>query len=285
MPFELSESQIRLAVFVGVFVIMAIVEALLPRRERREARAGRWLTNFGIAALDSVTVLVLFPVVAVGAALWAEANGYGLFNIVEVHPAVAGILSFVLLDLAIYGQHVASHKFPVLWRLHRVHHADHDLDASSGIRFHPVEIVLSMVWKIIVVVALGAPAVAVFLFEVVLNGAAMFNHANVRIPLGVDGLMRLFIVTPDMHRVHHSIERRETDANYGFNLSLWDRIFGTYIAQPSKGHLGMTIGLPDQQGKGPSNLLWCLAFPFRDTPSQNADDTADPDETPQAFRQ
>lgn len=256
---------IRLSLFFGVFVIMALVEASLPRRKRRETRAGRWPTHFGLVFISSLAVMAIFPIAAVGAAIWASSSGFGLFNRFEIHPLLAFTASFVLLDLAIYLQHVATHKIPLLWRLHRVHHADHDLDASSGVRFHPIEITLSVGYKILIAIALGAPPLAVFVFEVVLNAAALFNHANVRIPLAVDRIVRLAIVTPDMHRVHHSIERHETDANYGFNLSIWDRLFRTYVDQPEKGHLDMAIGLPDQQGRGPSNLWWSLSFPFRDS--------------------
>lgn len=263
MPSEFAEAAWRLTAFFSVFVIMAVVEAMLPRRVRRESRAERWPTNLGLVAIDSVAVMVIFPIAAVGVAIWAQAQGYGLLNIIGIAPWLAGLIAFVVLDLAIYGQHVATHKIPILWRVHRVHHADHDLDATSGLRFHPIEIVLSVGFKMLVVVAVGAPPLAVFLFEVVLNGAAMFNHANFAIPKPIDRVLRLFVVTPDMHRVHHSIERQETDANYGFNLSIWDRIFGTYIAEPSKGQQGMTLGLPNQQGPGPQRLLWCLTFPFR----------------------
>ncbi|MEM6357192.1 MAG: sterol desaturase family protein, partial [Pseudomonadota bacterium] len=173
------------------------------------------------------------------------------------------LLVFVVLDFAIWAQHVASHKIPILWRLHRVHHSDRDIDVTTAIRFHPLEIAFSMILKIGLVYALGAPVVAVLLFEVVLNGAAMFNHANLRLPRGLDRWLRFAIVTPDMHRVHHSIDRAEHDANYGFNLSVWDRLFGTYIDQPAGGHEGMTIGLEPHQDEGPTRLGWTLAFPFR----------------------
>lgn len=252
----------RVAAFAGVFAVMALAEALLPRRDRVDTRTRRWFTNFSIVVIDALAVRVLFPMTAVGVALWADAAGFGLLNLAGLRGLAAGLIAFVLLDLAIYAQHVVSHKVPVLWRVHRMHHADRDLDASSGLRFHPVEIVLSMAFKLVVVALIGAPALAVFLFEVVLNGMAIFNHANFKIPPRVDAVLRLFVVTPDMHRVHHSIIRRETDANYGFNLALWDRLFGTYIAQPEKGHTGMTVGLPDQQTLKPSELGWSLAFPF-----------------------
>ncbi|MCB1491093.1 MAG: sterol desaturase family protein [Rhodobiaceae bacterium] len=263
MPFEFSETQLRLTAFIGVFVLMAVVEALLPKRERREERKVRWFTNLGLVVIDSVTVLVIFPIAAVGVAFWAQQQGYGLFNMTGVPGWLAGLLSFVILDFAIYLQHVATHKIPILWRVHRVHHADHDLDVSSGLRFHPIEITLSVAYKIAWVTLIGAPPLSVFLFEVVLNACAMWNHANFNLPKPIDRILRKVIVTPDMHRVHHSILRNETDANYGFNLSIWDRLFRTYIAQPEKGHHGMTIGLPDRQDDGPQFLLWSLLFPFK----------------------
>ncbi len=258
-----NEGVIRMSVFAGVFLAMALLEFALPRKERSQPRSTRWFTNLGIVVVDTLVLRALFPVLAVGVAFWAQANGYGLLNILGFPYWVNVILTVILLDFAIYWQHVASHKFPILWRFHKVHHADRDLDASSGLRFHPVEIVLSMLYKFVVIILLGAPALGVFLFEILLNGSAMFNHANFRLPLNLDKVIRKLIVTPDMHRVHHSILRREHDTNYGFNLSIWDRIFSTYTDQPEAGHDGMTIGLPKHQSDKPSNLLWCLMFPFR----------------------
>ena len=258
-----SEGPLRLILFIGIFAVMALSEAALPRRERSRGRGHRWFTNLGIAVVGTLAVRLVFPVAAVGIAVIAEGRGWGLFNTIAWPGWLEGLIAFLVLDFAIYVQHVASHKIPILWRLHRVHHADPEIDVTTGIRFHPVEIVLSMGYKVLVVIALGAPAAAVFVFEVVLNGCALFNHANVRIPKGIDAIVRLLIVTPDMHRVHHSTIGRETDSNYGFNLSVWDRLFATYIAQPERGHLGMTIGLAQFPGDPPTHLGWSLALPFR----------------------
>ena len=257
------ESPIRLSVFAGVFALMAVLEMSMPRKERTEPVPRRWFTNIGIVVVDTLALRLLFPILAVGVAGVATAKGWGLFALVDLPFWFEVLISAVLLDLAIYGQHVASHKVPILWLVHRMHHADRDIDVTTGARFHPVEIVLSMLYKFVVIIALGAPALAVFIFEVLLNGSAMFNHANWRMPLWLDRIVRTVFVTPDMHRVHHSIHERETDSNYGFNLSIWDRMFGTYIDQPKDGHDGMTIGLKPYQDSKPSNILWCLMLPFR----------------------
>lgn len=261
MP-ELTEPQIRLGIFIGLFLTLAIMEFLAPRRELEHVKAKRWFTNWLIVIIDSFVLRLIFTGAAVGVALWAETNGYGLFNLIEVPAIVSVIISFVVLDFAIWFAHLASHKVPILWTVHRMHHADVDIDVSTAIRFHPIEIVLSMIWKMLIVVILGAPAVSVLIFEIVLNGAAMFNHSNIKLPLGLDRILRWFIVTPDMHRVHHSIIHQETDSNYGFNLAIWDRLFGTYIDQPSKGHEGMSIGLAEWQDERPTRLLWTLKIPF-----------------------
>lgn len=261
--FGLSETTIRLGVFASIFIVMALVEAAWPRKRRTQPRGWRWLTNLGMVVIDSLAVRIIFPVTAVYAATWAETHGYGLFNFIALPYWLKVLLSMVLLDMAIYWQHVASHKIPVLWRLHRVHHADRDIDVSTGNRFHPIEIVLSMLYKLVVIVLLGPAALGVFLFEVVLNGSAMFNHANFKLPLGLDRIVRLIFVTPDMHRVHHSWHQNETDSNYGFNLAVWDRMFGTYIDQPHDGHDEMTIGLKAYQTDKPTNLWWSLLLPFR----------------------
>jgi sterol desaturase/sphingolipid hydroxylase (fatty acid hydroxylase superfamily) len=198
--------------------------------------------NLGVVVIDTILVRLTYPIAAVGLALLAEQNGWGLFNLFDVSVWVAVLVSVVALDFAIYLQHVLFHAVPALWRLHRMHHADLGFDVTTGLRFHPIEILLSMGIKMGVVVALGPPAVAVLLFEVILNATAMFNHSNIRIPEGIDRVLRLVVVTPDMHRVHHSVIRSETDSNYGFNLPWWDRLLGTYTAEPKGGHEGMTIG-------------------------------------------
>ena len=238
-----NEIGIRLFFFFGVLAVMMALEAAFPRRVRGFSRSQRWPANIAIVFLDSLIVRAMFPIAAVGMAAIAESRDWGLFNMLDAPLWLAIPLSVLLLDFAIYAQHVLFHKVPALWRLHRMHHADLDFDVTTGARFHPIEIILSMAIKMVVVVILGAPAVAVVIFEVLLNGTAMFNHANLKLPLGIDRIVRLVFVTPDMHRVHHSAIRRETDSNYGFNLTWWDRLCGTYRPQPEKGHDRMTIGL------------------------------------------
>ncbi len=238
-----AEPTIRLAAFLGVLAAMALWEVAAPRRRREIPRVIRWTNNLGLVVLDTVILRLSFPILAVGLAVLAEDRGWGLFNNIDAPVWVAVIVSMLLLDLAIYLQHVMFHAVPGLWRLHRMHHADLDFDATTGLRFHPVEILISMGIKLAAVAALGPPAVAVLLFEVLLNATALFNHANIELPRPVDRVLRLFVVTPDMHRVHHSVDPRETNSNYGFNLPWWDRLLGTYIAQPAKGHTGMEIGI------------------------------------------
>jgi sterol desaturase/sphingolipid hydroxylase (fatty acid hydroxylase superfamily) len=269
MPNEilLSEAAIRLAAFLAVFGSMAAFELWSPRLERAEMtgalKTRRWVTNLSMVVLSSVLLRIVFPAAAVGTAIWAQSNGWGLLPMLGLPPVIAGILAFVLLDFAIWLEHVASHKIPLLWRIHRMHHADTGFDVTTGLRFHPLEIVLSMVWKAVVVIALGPPVVAVLIFEIVLNATSMFNHSNARLPLGLDRWLRFLVVTPDMHRVHHSTIRRETDSNYGFNLPVWDRLFRTYNDQPLKGHDGMDIGLEHWRGREPGGLGWSLLLPFR----------------------
>jgi sterol desaturase/sphingolipid hydroxylase (fatty acid hydroxylase superfamily) len=238
-----NEPIIRLSVFLGILVVMAAWEVAAPRRRREIPRVLRWTNNLGVVVADTILVRLTFPIAAVGLALVAEERGWGIFNVIEVPGWVAFIVSVVVLDLVIYLQHVLFHAVPALWRLHRMHHADLDFDVTTGLRFHPIEIVLSMGIKLAVVAVLGPPAAAVLVFEVILNGTAMFNHSNIRIPLGLDRILRWVVVTPDMHRVHHSVVPQETNSNFGFNLPWWDRLFGTYRAQPAEGHDGMTIGI------------------------------------------
>ena len=262
-----SDGVIRLAVFFAVFVLMALLELALPKRQLIVSKHKRWLTNLGISITDSLVLRLMaqlaVPVAAVAAAFYAQTHGIGLLNHVAWPQWVKVVVALLALDLAIWAQHLASHKVPLFWRLHQVHHADRDIDVTTAVRFHPVEIALSMLWKIVVVVPLGASPLAVFLFEVILNACAMFNHANIALPAWLDRILRLFVVTPDMHRVHHSVIRREHDSNYGFNLSLWDRLFCTYTAQPEAGHLGMTIGLNPYQSEAPTRFGWSLLLPFR----------------------
>jgi len=247
-----NEPAIRLGIFAGVLISVAAWEALRPRRARRFSRWLRWPSNFAIVAFNTIVVRLLFPAAAVGMAWLAQERGWGLFNNLEVPAALAIVASVVALDLFIYLQHVMFHAVPALWRLHRMHHADLDFDVTTGARFHPIEIVLSMLIKLAAVAVLGAPAVAVVIFEVLLNATAMFNHGNLRLPEGVDRFLRLVVVTPDMHRVHHSIVPAETNSNFGFNLPWWDRLLGTYRAQPAAGHEAMTIGI--EQFRAPKDL-------------------------------
>ena len=238
-----NEAAIRIAFFLAVLGALMLAEAALPRRRREIPRLTRWTGNLGIVVIDTVLLRLTFPVVAVGFALIAEQRGWGLFNAIEVPGWLAFVVSLLVLDLAIYLQHVMFHAVPALWRLHRMHHADLEFDVTTGLRFHPVEILLSMGIKLGVVAALGPPAVAVLVFEVLLNATAMFNHSNLKLPLGLDRVLRWFVVTPDMHRVHHSIHPNETNSNFGFNFPWWDRLLGTYRAQPRDGHEAMTIGI------------------------------------------
>ena len=237
------EPVIRIGVFIGVFALMALWELLAPRRALTVAKSVRWTNNLALVALNTIALRVAFPVAATGLALHATDQGWGLLQQVTLPETLRVVAGVVVLDLAIYFQHVLFHAVPTLWRLHRVHHADLDFDVTTGTRFHTVEIFLSMAIKFAVILALGPPALAVLIFEVVLNAASMFNHANVRIPSAIERVVRWFLVTPDMHRVHHSVLPNETNSNFGFNLSVWDRLFGTYRAQPAKGHTEMTIGL------------------------------------------
>jgi sterol desaturase/sphingolipid hydroxylase (fatty acid hydroxylase superfamily) len=242
---------------------MAAWELLAPRRRWAVGRAPRWPSNLGVLAVDALTVRLVIPIAAVGVALLAAAHGFGLFHWLAWPAWFAGIVGFVVLDLVIYGQHVVFHHVPWLWRLHRMHHADLDIDVTTGVRFHPIEILLSMLIKIAAVALIGIPAAAVVAFEVVLNATSMFNHSNAAMPAWLDRFARLVVVTPDMHRVHHSVVRAETDSNFGFNLPWWDRLFGTYRAQPAAGHDGITIGLPIFRDPRELRLDRLLTQPFR----------------------
>ena len=257
------EPLVRLGAFGGVFVVMAIWELVSPRRPQTIGRTWRWPNNLGVVVVDTLVVRILFPITAVGLALVAEAQGFGLFNALALPAWASMTASVILLDLAIYLQHVLFHAVPALWRLHRMHHADLEFDVTTGLRFHPIEILLSALVKLAVVAALGAPATAVLIFEVLLNATSMFNHSNVRIPPALDRVLRLFVVTPDMHRVHHSIVARETNSNFGFNLPWWDRLLGTYRAAPASGHDGMTIGIEQFRDARELRLDRMLLQPFR----------------------
>jgi sterol desaturase/sphingolipid hydroxylase (fatty acid hydroxylase superfamily) len=260
MPID--EATIRLGAFIGVFTAMALWEAAAPRRPRSYSRLKRWPSNLAVVALNTAFVRIL-PATAVSLALAGESRGWGLFNHLPVPVWLAVVASVILLDGAIYLQHVMFHAVPALWRVHRMHHADLDFDVTTGARFHPIEIVLSMLIKFGVVVALGAPALGVLVFEVLLNATSMFNHGNARLPARLDRYLRWFVVTPDMHRVHHSIVVNETNSNFGFNLPWWDQLLGTYRNQPAAGHEGMTIGIEQFRE---AHELWLdrmLLQPFR----------------------
>ncbi len=258
-----NEKALRLSVFLGILALMVLWEFISPRRRRRLSRGQRWPHNIALVVLNTVILRLVFPAGAISVALFAREQGLGLFNWLEVPPALATGAGILLLDMAIYFQHLAFHVIPWCWRLHRVHHADVDIDVTTGSRFHPIEILLSMLIKFSVILMLGAPALAVLIFELLLNGCAMFNHSNVKLPGATDRWIRRLLVTPDMHRVHHSVRPRETNSNYGFSLSWWDRLFGTYIAQPRDGHHEMTIGLKAFQDPATSRRLdSMLAMPF-----------------------
>jgi sterol desaturase/sphingolipid hydroxylase (fatty acid hydroxylase superfamily) len=258
------ETLIRLSIFLGLFVLLASAEALLPRRPRKIARSKRWVTNWAITLLNTGMLRLMafaLPLLAVGAAVDAEQNGWGLFNLLNWPSWLEILLAVLFFDFAIWLQHLITHKVPLLWRLHRVHHADTEIDVTTAIRFHPIEIALSMLLKVGLVYLMGPEALAIILFEIILNGTAMFNHSNLALPLWLDRILRLVLVTPDMHRVHHSVHRSEHDSNYGFSLSIWDKLFRTYIAQPKAGHDDMKIGLQWQDDR-PSKLGWSLWLPF-----------------------
>ena len=266
------EVWIRVGSFTLLLVAFAIWEHFQPRRVRVGRRLVRWVSNLGLVVLSSVTVSLILPVSSLVMAHMAAVRGWGLFNNYEWPHALVFVLCVVALDFIIYAQHFLFHAVPGLWKLHQVHHSDIDLDATSGLRFHVIEIVLSMLVKLAAIVTLGPPVLAVLAFEVILNGTALFNHADIKLPPRVDALLRLFLVTPDMHRVHHSVIRCETDSNYGFNLSIWDRLFGTYRAQPQEGHEGMTIGVNAFREEREQWLDRLLLQPFRNAGSPSADD-------------
>jgi len=261
-----SEPLLRLGIFLGVFAAMALWEVLAPRRPRQFTRKTRWVPNLLLLAIDTATVRVLAPGAAIAVALAGETRGWGLLNGIDAPSWLAIPVAVALLDLAIYFQHVMFHAVPTLWRLHRVHHADLDFDVTTGTRFHPIEILISTGVKCAAVAAIGAPALAVLVFEVLLNATAMFNHANARIPPAIDRWLRWLVVTPDMHRVHHSVDYQESSSNFGFNAPWWDRLFGTYRAQPAAGHEAMTIGVDAFRSAEDLRIERLIIQPLLDTP-------------------
>lgn len=258
-----NEPLLRSSFFLTVLLIMAVLEFLYPRRKLLVSRAQRWFNNLGIVVLNTIIVRLLLPAGAVGVALLSQESATGLFNRLDLPVYIELIAAILLLDLAIYLQHVMFHALPLLWKLHRVHHADPDFDVTTGLRFHPFEILISMLIKFAAIFLIGPSAIAVIIFEILLNATSMFNHGNLRLPAALDSLLRLFIVTPDMHRVHHSIEQDETNSNFGFNLPWWDRLFRTYRAQPEKGHESMQIGVDKLSDPAQITRLYgMLALPF-----------------------
>lgn len=258
-----QEPAVRMAIFFGILFLMAAWELAAPRRRVEIPRLVRWSNNLGLVVLDALLVRLAFPVVAVSLAVIASENDWGFLNQFAIPGWIAIILAILALDLAIYLQHVLFHAVPALWRLHRVHHADLEFDVTTGVRFHPFEILISMAIKLLLVLALGPPAIAVLVFEVLLNGTSLFNHSNAHLPSRLDAALSLVIVTPDMHRVHHSIIPSETNSNFGFNLPWWDRMLGTYLAQPSAGHVGMTIGIEQFRTRRDLWIDRLLFQPFR----------------------
>ncbi|MDD1792797.1 sterol desaturase family protein [Enterovibrio sp. ZSDZ42] len=261
---ESQELTFRLFAFFSIFAVMGLAEWLFPKRLLTVSKAKRWLNNISLMILNTVVLRAIFPLAAAGFALWCTNNSIGLFNLINAPLWLSVLVCVITLDGIIWLQHRLFHQIPLLWRLHAVHHADKDLDVTSGARFHPLEILLSMIIKIAAIALLGAPVVAVILFEVILSGMALFNHSNVSIPPAIDRWLRVLVVTPDMHRVHHSIHRYESDSNFGFNLAIWDKLFHTYRAQPDEGHYGMTIGIKAKRED--KHVVWLtglLALPFR----------------------
>jgi sterol desaturase/sphingolipid hydroxylase (fatty acid hydroxylase superfamily) len=266
-----NEIKVRLIFFFAIFIIIALWERVAPRRQLVIPRLLRWANNLGLVFLNSIILRILFPAAAVGMAVFVTEHGWGIFNYYDLPVLLEVVASVIIMDAMIYLQHVMVHAVPVLWRLHRVHHADPDFDVTTGARFHPLEIILSLLIKFAVIIVLGPPVTAVFIFEVLLNATAMFNHGNLRLNKTVDKYLRLLVVTPDMHRVHHSVEADETNSNFGFNLPWWDRLFGTYRAQPRAGHKAMTIGI--HHYNQPRQVTWMqgiLTLPFKGKISEYA---------------
>lgn len=258
-----DEMTIRLSFFGGAFLLVALWELLAPRRRLVDRKARRWATNFSLVAINSVAARFLLPLLPVSMAVLMQQKGWGLLNLLLLPDWLKLAAALVFLDLVIYLQHVIFHHQPLLWRLHRVHHTDLDIDVTTGNRFHPLEIIISMLIKLAAVALIGASAQAVIIFEIILNACAQFNHGNIKMPLAVDRQLRLLLITPDMHRVHHSVIVRETNSNFGFSIPLWDRLFGTYRPQPRDGHLGMAIGLKEFREPAELSLVRLLIQPFR----------------------
>ncbi len=257
-----NEIELRLGSFLVMFALIAIIEIIIPKRKLSVKKSTRWFRNLSIILLDSLAVRLLIPFTTVGVAVYAQTNAIGILHHLAMPPYLHIVFAIIILDLLIYIQHVVFHYVPILWRLHKIHHIDQDYDVTTGLRFHPIEIILSVLIKCLAILAFGVPYQGVIIFEILLNLTAMFNHGNINIPKKLDSFIRLFIVTPDMHRVHHSVIKTETNSNFGFNLSVWDKVFKTYKKSPAKGHNNMTIGLKEYQNPAKTNLLEMLLIPF-----------------------
>ncbi|RZO21289.1 MAG: sterol desaturase family protein [Candidatus Thioglobus sp.] len=263
------EVAIRAGVFFGVLILMAVWEVLAPRRASTISKVVRWGNNLGLVVFNSILLRFIFPTAAVGVAIFVSEHNWGLLNYVQLPSFAAAAISIVVLDFVIYFQHVLMHAIPALWRLHRVHHADLDYDFTTGVRFHPLEIIVSMLIKFVAILILGPPVAAVVIFEIILNASSMFNHGNIKLPAALDRILRLLIVTPDMHRIHHSVEKDESNRNFGFNLSLWDRFFGTYRRQPRAGHEEMVVGIQNyRELRDVTSIHGLLLLPFRNKPDE-----------------
>jgi sterol desaturase/sphingolipid hydroxylase (fatty acid hydroxylase superfamily) len=260
--FASPEALVRLGFFATIFFVVAIGEKIAPRRLVLKSKKKRWISNLGMQIIDVVVLRLIFSLFPVGVAVICAQRGWGLLNYCQITPPLAIISGVLALDFVIYFQHRMFHFVPLFWRVHMVHHTDQDIDVTTALRFHPLEIILSLLIKFAAVAAIGAPPLSVLIFEIMLNGAAMFNHGNLRIPLFFDRIIRLVLVTPDMHRVHHSVIVSETNSNYGFSFSWWDRIFGTYKAQPQHGHDKMKIGLDGYHDDRSLKLSALLTMPF-----------------------
>ncbi len=261
-----NEQTIRLSVFIGLLVLLAVAELIAPLASRQISRAKQWVTNISIVIVDTITLRILFPILAVGVASYARENGIGLFNLITVNYWVSFVLSLLLLDVLIYAQHVMMHKVPMLWRLHRMHHTELGLDVTSAIRFHPIEIVISMLIKMLFVLIMGIPVAAVIVFEILLNGLALFNHSNLKLPRWMETILRRIIITPELHWIHHSEIVRETNSNFGFNLCIWDKIFSTYLDKPTFDYPQMRQGLPEFGYEKPLNFIELIISPFQKYP-------------------
>ena len=263
------EQNIRLGVFLSLLIIFAMLEFIIPLAKRRAARLSQWSVNLFITIINTVAMRAILPIFAVGAANYAENENIGLFNLIDIGFLPTLIFSLLSLDLLIYGQHVMMHRIPLFWRLHRMHHTELGLDVTSAVRFHPIEIIISMLIKMAFVILMGIPAVAVILFEIILNGLALFNHSNIKIPNSIERLMRKIFITPEVHWIHHSEIVNETNSNFGFNLVIWDKIFGTYLDKPTLSYTELRQGLSEFGFEKPLSLFELILSPFKSYPKKD----------------